>query len=159
MVRFTFQLGGLESDLIFRDKTSHLNIDLIEGFKAPSKASDYLIFGDEEYNIGTAFYCEDPNFNYIYRVCPEHSSSFEFVNSDMTAFLECLRAATQWSTQHSGVEIAESPEPFDCLAQHLAAIDPVALRAPDSHWSSLIDHMRECAEDWEDGMHIWFRTT
>ncbi len=156
---FTFQLAGLESELVFRRTSSPLATDEIQGFRAPQGASGYLVFADEEHNIGGAYFCTDPQSGRVYRVDPENSTSFELVNTTMDAFQASMAAAAQWSAQHSTEEMGEHPESVDELASRLSAIDPAAFSLPDSLWPGLVDQIREGAKETDDEMELWFRTT
>ncbi len=157
MVTFEFLLATIESRLTFRKRSTRLRIEEIEEFDPPQKTSEYLVFADDEYNIGTAYFCEDPSTGTIYRVCPQYSTDFELVNSSIEALRESMKAAAQWSSENGTAQILDHPKTVDALQQQLSTIDPTAFASPHSHWPILVNHIREYATDDDDEMEFWFR--
>lgn len=154
---FEFYLAGLESELVFRAQPAPVPRHEVTGFGGTAELSDLVIVADEQFNIGSAWYCVNERTGRVYRVSPEYGTAVEFVNSDFEKFISCLRAAAEWSTNNNSEAIKEDPACVDDLANAISAIDGAAVSSPDDHWAALIDHIRVCASDADDEMEFWFR--
>jgi hypothetical protein len=159
MKTFSFQLGGLESEVVFRESRSALRLQEITGFDPAKELSEYMVFADEEFNIGDAWYCIDGASGSVYRISPEYGTAPEFINSNMEAFRASIEVAAKWSTDHDSKTIRTDPKSVDLLADALSNIDCKALESPEYHWAMLIDHIRQCASEEDDEMEFRFEVT
>jgi hypothetical protein len=156
MKRFSFLLGTIESDLVFREKPSGLPTRGITRFDDHEAICKYVVIADERFNIGDAWYCQDKTSGSIYRLSPEYGPPVQFVNSSMRLFKASLKAAGRWSAQHDSSAIKSAPRLVDHLADSLLKIDPKAFASPKYQWPSLMDHIRVCASDADEEMAFWF---
>lgn len=159
MKRFSLLLASVESELVFRENPSPLPVQEITGFNPPEALSKYTVFADEEFNIGEAWYCEDPASGAIYRVSPEYGDSAEFVNSNMQAFNASIEAAARWSVQYDKRAILMAPQLVNALADSLYKLDPKAFESPQYHWPMMIEHIRTCVADGDEEMELRFEIT
>ena len=51
MKTFSFELAGLESELVFRKSPSALHVQEITGFEPAKNLSKYTVFADEQFNF------------------------------------------------------------------------------------------------------------
>jgi hypothetical protein len=155
MATFCYQIGALESEISFRRRASRLRIAEITGFKPPPASTKYLVVADEKYNIGNAYLCSDPTTDAVYRVCPEYSSSFEFVNSNISAFKKTIEVASLWSSKYPSEAVYRNHKAVEELIRDIRKLDSDALASPSNHWSKILEHTRQTASD--EGMEVWFR--
>jgi hypothetical protein len=159
MHTFSFHLAGLVSDVVFRDAAAPVPVDEISGFVPTSALSQCVVIADEHFNIGDAWYCTDSRDGKVQRISPEYGTGPEFVNSNIEAFKESLRAAAQWSSDYDSTTIKANPGCVDVLAKTLNLIDNKSLASPETHWAIIVDHIRQRAADPDDEMEFTINIT
>ncbi len=159
MKSFSFLLSSLECELLFREISSPLHLEKIKSFKPSDELSNYIIFADEEFNIGIAWYCEDKASGAIYRIDPEYGNAPVFINSTMQKFEGSIIAANEWSANHNSKEIMRNPKVIDVLYNTIQNIDPKAFESKSSHWPVLIEHIKIDASDYDEEMVFRFEIT
>jgi SUKH-4 immunity protein len=159
MKGFSFVLCSIESDSVFRSSPSPFlgeNTQLFKSYEGHD-LSGYRVIVDESANLGHAWYCEDQISGAIYRVYPDAENLVEFVNSGQLEFTLSLTAAAQWSAQHDSNVIRFQPSVIEDLAGLLLMVDPKAFKSQQCFWPSILNHLRVCVHDCDEGVQFCFK--
>jgi len=130
----------------FRESTSTV---LKEEFVGPSLPADwdrYVVFADEEFPNGSAWYCVNNENGAVYRIDIELDNPVEYVNSSLEAFKKSILETVKWSDQFSD-KIEGHPEYTDFIMKELSEIDRTAFKSEKYYWPTIINHIRACAAD------------
>ena len=157
MRSFSSILGSVESRIIFRGSAGSVPSDQITGFEVGSELSELSIIADEDFNVGSAWYCVNDTSGAVYRVSPEHGEGLEFVNSNLDKFIASLEAAANWSAKYGKRAINQDTSCIDALESKLTGIDSVAMSWPKNEWPSKIDHLRCSVDPSDDESVFYFR--
>ena len=143
---YNYKLPSIACTVKFRESTSTVLNDEIVGPALPTDWDKYVVFADEEFPNGSAWYCLNNENGAIYRIDIELDNPIEYVNSSLEAFKKSIQETVKWSNKFSN-KIEGYPEYADFIMTALSEIDRTAFESEKYYWPTIVTHIKACAAD------------
>jgi hypothetical protein len=142
--RLIFSWEAREMELSFLPLASGIRLLRDEASYAELREewSHYWIVGEEDFDVGGAWWCLDGRNGHVLRIDPELDDPVSLVNASVPRLSRCLLEALDWARSRAGGGISP-PAETERLGEALRRCDPHA--AETGFWAGFLLEVRATA--------------